>query len=81
MAVKKKINKVTKPEVSIEEPIETPVVEEVEVEAPVEEPIKPSKDDGIKEYTEEELVIMSREEQLVILEDIKAGKAKVKPRF
>lgn len=53
----------------------------------VEETIKPSEEtkktkkwEEIKERTEEELVILPREEFYAVLEDIKAGKATVKQR-
>ena len=56
----------------------------------VEEAIKPQEEtketkktkkwEGIKERTEEELVILPREEFYAVLEDIKAGKATVKQR-
>ena len=77
MAVKKKF-KIEEPE-KVEAEVETiePVAEEI-VEPEV-EPVKDSK--GIKEYTEEELVVMPREELNQVIADIKAGKAKCKPRI
>lgn len=55
-------------------------IQEVEeVNVPQEEK-KAKKSDSIKEWTEEELVILPREEFYKVLEDIKAGKAKCKPR-
>ena len=77
MAVKKKF-KIEEPEkVEAEEETIEPVEEEI-VEPEV-EPVKDSK--GIKEYTEEELVVMPREELNQVIADIKAGKAKCKPRI
>ena len=78
MAVKKKF-KIEEPE-KVEAEVETiePVEEEI-VEPEVEEPVKASK--GIKEYTEEELVVMPRDELNQVIADIKAGKAKCKPRI
>ena len=77
MAVKKKF-KIEEPE-KVEAEVETiePVEEEI-VEHKA-EPVKDSK--GIKEYTEEELVVMPREELNQVIADIKAGKAKCKPRI
>jgi hypothetical protein len=77
MAVKKKF-KIEEPE-KVEAEVETIEPVEEEIVEPEVEPVKDSK--GIKEYTEEELVVMPREELNQVIADIKAGKAKCKPRI
>ena len=77
MAVKKKF-KIEEPE-KVEAEVETIEPVEEEIVEPEVEPVKASK--GIKEYTEEELVVMPREELNQVIADIKAGKAKCKPRI
>lgn len=77
MAVKKKF-KIEEPE-KVEAEVETIEPVEEEIVEPKVEPVKDSK--GIKEYTEEELVVMPREELNQVIADIKAGKAKCKPRI
>ena len=77
MAVKKKF-KIEEPE-KVEAEVETIEPVEEEIVEPKAEPVKDSK--GIKEYTEEELVVMPREELNQVSADIKAGKAKCKPRI
>ena len=57
------------PAVETTEEVNVPQVEKTE-----------EKSDSIKEWTEEELVILPREEFYKVLEDIKAGKAKCKQR-
>lgn len=77
----------------IENPVDTveenkiqEVEDTVEENVPVEEKIeeteeKPSKkESSVKEWTEEELAVLSREEFAKAEADILAGKAKVKPR-
>lgn len=75
------------PTEDIETPVDTvveneiPATEEAEVvNTPVEEK-KVKKTSEIKEYTEEELAVMPREQLYAVIEDIKAGKARCKPRF
>lgn len=65
MAIKKK--KVV--EKTVEDIVETPVVETVKPAAPKAE---------VKEWTYDELVLLPRAEYLQVEADIKAGKAKVK---
>lgn len=77
MAVKKNF-KIEEPE-KVEAEVETIEPVEEEIVEPKAEPVKASK--GIKEYTEEELVVMPREELNQVIADIKAGKAKCKPRI
>ena len=77
MAVKKKF-KIEEPE-KVEAEVETIEPVEEEIVEPEVEPVKDSK--GIKEYTEEELVALPREEMYAVIADIKAGKAKCKPRI
>lgn len=77
MAVKKKF-KIEEPE-KVEAEVETIEPVEEEIVEPEVEPVKDSK--GIKEYTEEELVVMPRDELNQVIADIKAGKAKCKPRI
>lgn len=77
MAVKKKF-KIEEPE-KVEAEVETIEPVEEEIVEPAVEPVKDSK--GIKEYTEEELIVMPREELNQVIADIKAGKAKCKPRI
>ena len=77
MAVKKKF-KIEEPE-KVEAEVETIEPVEEDIVEPEVEPVKDSK--GIKEYTEEELVVMPREELNQVIADIKAGKAKCKPRI
>ena len=77
MAVKKKF-KIEEPE-KVEAEVETIEPVEEEIVEPEVEPVKDSK--GIKEYTEEELVVKPREELNQVIADIKAGKAKCKPRI
>ena len=77
MAVKKKF-KIEEPE-KVEAEVETIEPVEEEIVEPEVEPIKDSK--GIKEYTEEELIVMPRDELNQVIADIKAGKAKCKPRI
>lgn len=77
MAVKKKF-KIEEPE-KVEAEVETIEPVEEEIVEPKAEPVKDSK--GIKEYTEEELVVMPREELNQVITDIKTGKAKCKPRI
>ena len=77
MAVKKKF-KIEEPE-KVEAEVETIEPVEEEIVEPKAEPVKDSK--GIKEYTEEELIVMPRDELNQVIADIKAGKAKCKPRI
>ena len=77
MAVKKKF-KIEEPE-KVEAEVETIEPVEEEIVEPEVEPVKDSK--GIKEYTEEELIVMPRDEMYAVIADIKAGKAKCKPRI
>jgi hypothetical protein len=77
MAVKKKF-KIEEPE-KVEAEVETIEPVEEEIVEPEVEPVKDSK--GIKEYTEEELIVMPRDELNQVIADIKAGKAKCKPRI
>jgi len=77
MAVKKKF-KIEEPE-KVEAEVETIEPVEEDIVEPEVKPVKDSK--GIKEYTEEELVVMPREELNQVIADIKAGKAKCKPRI
>lgn len=85
--VKVKVSESEVPTEDIETPVDTvveneiPATEEAEVvNTPVEEK-KVKKTSEIKEYTEEELAVMPREQLYAVIEDIKAGKAKCKPRF
>ena len=59
--------------------IDPDMIVEEEIVEPEVEPVKDSK--GIKEYTEEELIVMPRDELNQVIADIKAGKAKCKPRI
>lgn len=78
----KKVKEVAKPtEEVVEEVIETPV-EEVEVAKPIieEVEVKPTKKGNLPEYTEEDLMRLSREEFLEVEKAISEGKAVVIPR-
>lgn len=77
MAVKKKF-KIEEPE-KVEAEVETIEPVEEEIVEPEVEHVKDS--EGIKEYTEEELIVMPRDELNQVIADIKAGKAKCKPRI
>ena len=78
----KKVKEVAKPtEEVVEEVIEAPV-EEVEVAEPTieEGEVKPTKKGNLPEYTEEDLMRLSREEFLEVEKAISEGKAVVIPR-
>lgn len=78
----KKVKEVAKPtEEVVEEVIEAPV-EEVEVAEPTieEVEVKPTKKGNLPEYTEEDLMRLSREDFLEVEKAISEGKAVVIPR-
>ena len=54
--------------------------ETVEGVKPLEEEKPSKKTNSVKEWTEDELVALPREEMYAVIADIKAGKAKIKPR-
>jgi len=57
---------------------EVETVEEVNVQP---EEKKAEKKSAKKEWTEEELAVLPREEMYAVIADIEAGKATIKPRF
>jgi hypothetical protein len=78
----KKVKEVAKPtEEVVEEAIEAPVEEAEVAEPTIEEvEVKPTKKGNLPEYTEEDLMRLSREEFLEVEKAISEGKAVVIPR-
>ena len=60
---------------------EVETVEEVNVQPEEKEAEIKEKKSAKKEWTEEELAVLPREEMYAVIADIEAGKATIKPRF